>query len=271
MPDGGAGSAGSAASLAAGTAGLTGVGGTSTAGAASGGAAGVAAHAGAGQSARTPCSARAGLLFCDDFEGAGPLSAPWSVALNGNGTVAIDRETPAHSGSRSIHVHGDGFQSLLVFHDPARLPQASGAFYVRVFVRVAQPLSSGHNTFLIADTFSAPGAGNAARLGEMNGMLMMTVGGDAHGYLSNQNYYTDKLPGVVLQPLQYACLEMYFDAPKQEIAVQLDGHALADLRVTGLPHESYDAVRFGFEKYAGPVSDLWYDDIAIGSQPIGCD
>jgi hypothetical protein len=29
-------------------------------------------------------------------------------------------------------------------------------------------------------------------------------------------------------------------------------------------------VRFGFEKYAGPGIDIWYDDIAIGTQRIGC-
>jgi len=30
-------------------------------------------------------------------------------------------------------------------------------------------------------------------------------------------------------------------------------------------------LKFGFEKYAGPAVDVWYDDIAIGTQPIGCD
>lgn len=34
--------------------------------------------------------------------------------------------------------------------------------------------------------------------------------------------------------------------------------------------DACDYLRFGFEKYAGPASELWYDDIAIGTQPIGC-
>jgi hypothetical protein len=29
-------------------------------------------------------------------------------------------------------------------------------------------------------------------------------------------------------------------------------------------------LRFGFEKYAGPESEIFYDDLAIGSEPIGC-
>ena len=136
---------------------------------------------------------------------------------------------------------------------------------------LAEPMTGGHNTFLIADTFAAPGAGNALRIGEMNSMLMMTVGGDAHGYLSNQNFYNDSKPGVTFPAQAYACLEVLLDAPHTEIQVWVDGKDVPDLHVTDLAHENYDALRFGFEKYAGPVADIWYDDIAIGTQPLGCD
>ena len=34
--------------------------------------------------------------------------------------------------------------------------------------------------------------------------------------------------------------------------------------------DGYDTVRFGFEKYAGPGLDIWYDDIADGTERIGC-
>jgi hypothetical protein len=131
-------------------------------------------------------------------------------------------------------------------------------------------MTPGHNTFVIADTFAAPGAGNTTRVGEMNSMLMMTVGGDAHGYLSNQNYYNDMLPGVQFAAQAYTCLEMLFDAPNTTIDVWVNGTEVPDLHVTNLAHENYDTLRFGFEQYAGPVSDFWFDDIAIGSQQIGC-
>jgi hypothetical protein len=39
---------------------------------------------------------------------------------------------------------------------------------------------------------------------------------------------------------------------------------------TDFPLDAYDSLRFGFEKYAGPLRDIWYDDIAIGSAPLGC-
>jgi hypothetical protein len=119
--------------------------------------------------------------------------------------------------------------------------------------------------------FGSPGTGNALRVGEQNGMLMMTVGGDAHGYLSNQNFYNDHLPGVVLKAEAYNCLELLLDSPHTEIEVWVDGVAVPDLHVSDLAHENYDALRFGFERYAGPDSDFWYDDIAIGTERIGCD
>lgn len=256
------------AAAAAGTAGMSGVGAggaSASAGALNNGGAGVLG---------SPCRARGGLLACDDFEtatvGAVP-AAPWSAVVNGEGSVAVDDGVPAHSGSKAVHVHGTGYQTFLVYHDAARLPLASGRFYVRAFVRLGQAMTGGHNTFILADTFAAPNAGNALRLGEQNNMLMMTVGGDAHGYLSNQNYYNDHLPGVVFKAQQYSCLELLLDAPDTEIKVWVDGVDVPDLHVTNLAHENYDALRFGFEKYAGPESDIWYDDIAIGSERIGCD
>lgn len=39
---------------------------------------------------------------------------------------------------------------------------------------------------------------------------------------------------------------------------------------TDWQQDPLDAFHFGFEKYAGPDVDIWYDDIAISTQPIGC-
>ncbi|MET0792132.1 MAG: hypothetical protein ABW061_11475 [Polyangiaceae bacterium] len=280
----GAGSATAGALHGAGAVSVAGAGGASTAGASGSasvaGASGNVSVAGASGSAGTsgsasPCHARPGLLACDDFEaatlGAVPSGA-WSAGLIGDGgSVAVDDSVPAHSGSKAVHVHGAGYQALLVYHDAAVLPQASGRFFVRAFVRLAEPMTGGHNTFFLADTFAAPNVGNALRVGEQNSMLMMTVGGDAHGYLSNQNFYNDHLPGVVFKPAEYSCLELLLDSPHTEIEVWVDGVDVPDLHVSDLAHENYDALRFGFEKYAGPDSDLWFDDIAIGTERVGCD
>jgi hypothetical protein len=258
----GAGSPSAGASGAAATGGAAGA-----AGNAPGGAAGAA-----GAAAGDYCQARDGLTFCESFEAqpVGPAQAkpPWAPAINGDGTVVID-DSVAHGGGRSLKVHGSGFSSFLVLSG-APLPPGTGRLHVRMFVRMAEAMTGGHNTFLVADTVAAPGAGNAFRLGEMNAMLMYTVSGDTHGALANDNFYTDNLPGAALTPLSWGCLEVALDHGKPEVQVWLDGKDIADLHHTDWAVDDYDALRFGFEKYAGPVSDIWYDDIAIGTAPLGC-
>src|SRR5450432_1365555 len=145
------------------------------AGASVAGAGGSAGSAGAPVSVSS-CHARPGLLACEDFEAAAVGAVPagaWSAGLVGDGgSVVVDDSVPAHSGSKAVHIHGAGYQALLVYHDATVLPQATGKFYVRAFLRLAEPMVGGHNTFMIADTFAAPGAGNSLRVGEQNNMLM---------------------------------------------------------------------------------------------------
>jgi hypothetical protein len=273
-------SAGGANGSSAGTSGSA-SGASSAAGSASAGSGNVAGSAGstAGGSAGSGgagstdyCSARAGLSLCETFEtqpaGAAQAKAPWTPAINGDGQVTIDDQV-AHGGKQSLKIHGSGFTTFLVLNG-APFPPTSGPLHVRMYVRLAEPMTGGHNTFLVADTQAAPGAGNAFRLGEMNAMLMYTVMGDTHGALANENYYNDHLPGAALTALSWSCLEVALDHQKPEVQVSLDGKAIADLHHTDWALDAYDTLRFGFEKYAGPVSDVWYDDIAVGTAPLGC-
>ena len=43
-----------------------------------------------------------------------------------------------------------------------------------------------------------------------------------------------------------------------------------DLHRTDWQQENYDVLRFGYEKYAGPDADIWFDDLAVGNERIGC-
>jgi len=186
--------------------------------------------------------------------------------------LTVDGTTPAHSGSKSIKVHaGDNdFDTLFAYHDTAVLPAPSGRFFVRAYMRLGRAMAGGHNSFIIADPFAMQGTGNNVRLGEMNAMLMYTIMGDGHGALSNKNYYNDGKPGIAFAPATWVCLEMLLDRARPEIDVWVDGVEVPDLHHTDWALDNYDTVRFGFEKYAGPGIDIWYDDIAIGTERIGC-
>jgi hypothetical protein len=247
-------------------------GGTNSAGGGESASAGSGGAAVAGAGSSDHCAARAGLTFCETFEaqpaGAAQANAPWTPAINGDGEVAIDDQA-AHGGKHSLKVHGSGFSTFLVLNGGG-FPPTTGPLHVRLFMRLAEAMTAGHNTFLVADTQAAPGAGNSFRFGEMNAMLMYTVSGDTHGALANENYYSDHLPGAALAPLNWSCVELVLDHQKPEVAVSLDGKSVPDLHHADWALDAYDTLRFGFEKYAGPVSDVWYDDIAIGTAPLGC-
>jgi len=265
-----AGSGGSAGAATGGAGGVSGGGAGGSNRVGSGGAAG-----GPGGASGNPCAARSGLLFCDDFESraAGPIgsTAPWVPQIIGNGTLTVD-DTTAHSGRKSLHAHAgdDDYDTLLAFHDATVLPAPSGRFYARAFVRLGRAMAAGHNSYIIADSFATPGSGNNLRVGEDDAMLVYTIMGDGHGALSNANYYTDHKPGVVFAPTTWVCLELLIDAGRPEIDFWLDGVEAPDLHHTDWALDSYDTIRFGFEKYAGPGIDIWYDDIAIGTARIGC-
>jgi hypothetical protein len=288
--DGAGGSSGGQGGSAAGghgAGGSTGAGGSLADAGPIGGAPNGDASTGAAGAVGNPCSARAGLLFCDDFEawptGSPPAGTRWTTSA-APGAVTVDSATasaPAHSGSRSVHFvpTSNSFDTFLVFHDPATLPVPGGKFFVRFFVRLASGMTGGHNTFMTADLFANPGQGNAVRVGEQQHMLMMTVAGDAHGFLSNQNFYNDGKPGVVFPAGAWACFEMSFDPGSTTLDVWVNGTEVPDMHPTNIMLDTYDALRFGFEKYAGfsddpdagaASLDLWYDDIAIGTQRIGC-
>jgi hypothetical protein len=249
-------SAGGAATNSGGAAGMNGA-----AGGASGG-------SGAGCSSAAP-------IFCDDFEtgttaGMPPPAPRWSLALNGMGTVAVDGTT-AHSGSKSVHVNSaGGYQTFFALTGAPVFP-ASGALYLRLYIKLGAAMSSGHNTYYKAGAAGMPSSDHETRIGVMNAMLMINQPAGDRGFLSNQNYYNDgNKPGVVFAPNTWKCVEALFDPAHSTFDVWVDEKEVPDLHRTDWQQDPLGSFHFGFEKYAGPDSDIWYDDIAVSAAPIGC-
>jgi hypothetical protein len=273
---GAGGAAGTAGTTTGGTTGGDGVAGT--AGAAPGGTIGSGGGTGGGAPGGggvvNPCSPRPGLLFCDTFEADPPGAppAPWTTSINGSGTVTIDGTSPAHSGTRSVHIQdgSNDYDTLLALHDAAILPSTTGRLYVRFYIRLAAPMTMGHNSFVLGDLYASQGSGNFLRFSEDNQMIAESVMGDAEGAMSNNAYYNDGKIGVGFAAGQWTCVELLLDHGAPEIDVWVEDVEVPDLHSTAWKIDAYDYLRFGFEKYAGPASELWYDDIAIGTQKIGC-
>jgi hypothetical protein len=208
-------------------------------------------------------------VFCEDFEDVTMLdSSHWVIEQIGGGTVGIDSSI-AHSGTKSVHVTQVGYNAFATLKGASLFPQNS-RFYLRVFMRLATPMTPGHNTYFIAGLAAMQGAPYEARLGVMNSMLMINQPDGDRGFLSNQNFYNDGLPGAVIAATTWSCVEVFFDPPNSKIDVWLEDEPIEDLSRTDWREERFDVVRFGFERYAGPDSEIWYDDIALGSERIGC-
>ena len=230
---------------------------------------------GAGGSASGDPCAKPGVLLCDDFEKHGvgmQPAAPFTVVTNGlDGTVLIDGTTPAHSGTRSVHVQSLGnYQTFLAVSGAPVFPAPSPALYARTYLRLAAPMTSGHNTYFKAGAAGATSSNNETRVGVMVEMLMINQPDSDRGFLSNNNYWTDTLPGVVFTEQTWVCVEGFFDPPNSTVDIWVNEQEVPDLHRTDWKQDALGSFHFGFEKYAGPDADIWYDDIVIGTQPIGC-
>jgi hypothetical protein len=271
-----------------GAAGVAGAGGAHAAGsggrtesfaAGSGGDSALAAGGGAGAASAGDAAhgcGSAGLLFCDDFEvsttaGMPPPAPKWSIALNGMGSVAIDASTAAHSGTKSVHVSSNGGYQTFFALTGAPIFPAPGPLYLRLYIRLGAAMSAGHNTYYKAGAAGMPSSDHETRVGVMNAMLMINQPASDRGFLSNQNYYNDgNKPGVVFAPLTWTCVEALFDPEHTTFDIWVDGKEVPDLHRTDWQQDALGSFHFGFEKYAGPDADIWYDDIAVSAMPIGC-
>ncbi len=236
---------------------------------------GAAGAGGAGGVSASHCAARPGMVFCDDFEAdaAGTPPSPWTTTESAPTEVTVDATNPASSGTKSIHVvtTTNDYDTFLALHDTSVLPVSGGKLYLRFYIRMAMGMTMGHNTLVRGDLYASQGTGNNLLFSEDNYMIMESINGDGQSAMSNNAYYSDGMMiGVNYPAGVWTCVELLLDHNAPAIDVWVNGTEVPDLHQTAWKIDAYDYLRFGFEKYAGPASELWYDDIAIGTQPIGC-
>ena len=233
----------------------------------------------------TPCSA---LPLCDDFESAAPGGPPssllWSIATpdcSGSGTLAVDG-TVAHGGAHSVRVDGGGGYCDHVFFANTRVvPSLGSDVYVRLFVRLEAPLGAGHVSFLaMKDT------------ADQNDDLRM--GGQDAVLVYNRQSDDATLPvlsptgvgeSVALAEQRWTCVEFHVDETAGTIDTWVDGNEVAGLVEDGTPVPDVSAhwlsraggwkpqladLRLGWESYSGQSMTLWFDDVALSGQRIGC-
>lgn len=206
----------------------------------------------------------------DDFEGATLDGARWRVlGAEGHqaplaGTAVLDGGR-AHGGRQSLHVH-DGFIETAT---------PGAAFYVRAFVWFDADPGEGHWMSWVG---VGPGAAGdtEVRYGGHYDILEANYFGNDDEVISDPKGYCAPTceHGVAVPVERWACVELYFG--KDETRFWLDGDEIEALHVTSWRNQAppwspaYDRVRFGFHDFQGAPVDVWYDDIALDEQRIGC-
>lgn len=240
----------------------------------------------AGTDAGSSC---AGAIVCEDFESfpAGALDLPdagatWQIETpdcSGTGALVIDA-SEAHSGARSLKVTGAAGYCNHVFLGTGAVASLSGDVWARFYVRLATPLDMDHATLLAMRDTST---NTDLRMGGQDSVLMWNRESDDATLPAMSPMGT----ALSLAPATNAwhCVELDVSATGPTLSTWVDGALVTGLvaggsdanptadgqwvsNATWAPH-LVDA-RFGWESYASEAETLWFDDVAIGAQRIGC-
>lgn len=230
-----------------------------------------------------PC---AGVPICDGFEGssagAQPDAATWSIETpncSGDGQAIVD-DSVAHSGDKSVRFEGSGGYCNHIFIAPTASVSALGdVLYGRFYVRFGQALGPEHVTFA---AFADQTVNKDIRMGGQSQILMW-----------NRELDDATLPvlsptGIALSIAPSAdtwtCIEFAIDGPAGTLDTWVDGQWIEGLNIDDTPSPDIDSqwhngggwqpsltdARFGWESYGGTAANLWFDDIALAADPIGC-
>jgi hypothetical protein len=252
----------------------------------SSGALGSAGEAGSG-GASGPCGA-AGLIVCDDFDlsaAAGPPSTTnWQPQPDWQSERILIDATKSVSGPNSVSLVGTTYGVELV--RSVGLPPPDNTFYVRVRMQLEKSTGDmgGHIAF-IEGAEAEDDSGEELRFGASHGMLDLNVqpgtkgsGGGEKTQFSNGDVDVPSsgAPGVVLEANRWYCIEALFDGKNHEFRLWVDGSEIAGLHVSDWKQgrsgwsPSYAFVKIGAQNFSGSTGRVFYDDVAIGTSPIGC-
>lgn len=248
--------------------GAGGGGGMSGAGGSSGGTSGMAGSGGeaTGGSSGGPPS---GGLVTDDFEGAMLDPAKWEIGGNGQGTVELTTEQ-AHGGQKSVKVTVTSGQKLFI--NKSVFPLPNGVIHFRVWMRFTNDQWQNHLAFVAA----GPGPeSQEVRFGGQAGYYHANLAGDYDGLSPNPFQPCDICTPPVAN--QWVCLRGMFDFANDDARLYVDDKLAVDATDPSDWHsgngnlpENPTQIGFGWALYGAPMNTVYYDDIAIGYEPIDC-
>jgi hypothetical protein len=242
-------------------------------------------------------------VVCDDFEstpvGGPPSPMLWPPMKPGDcssnvGIITVD-DSQAHSGTHSVKVvGGPAYCDHVFFVNTSAFPAVGQDVYARYFVRFAGASGAmapnafaigqmAHETFMrMADSTAN---GQHLRLGGWNEILAWNRESDgatlpldvATGSPSVQ------MESVVPMTDTWTCVELHVSESKGTIDTWVDGNEVTDLVEDGTQGSQatqtwqnpmwrpmFTDFELGWESYDNETATLWFDDVIIDKQRIGC-
>ena len=212
-------------------------------------------------------------LFCLDFENVAPGATPAGFTKEGNG-ISIVEGQESHSGNRSVKFKSTGYSDSGYF----KLNSVSGTHWGRLFYKMKTPVPNIgtwlHGTFVTS-------FGNNA---EFRFVDTVQESSGKHQYIYNSEPGDVSLQGAYAYNFDstWVCSEWYIDAQTQTYRFFRNGQELSFTRngtvtnktnlsgFTPVP-STLDSLGFGFRTYQQSSGvEGWLDDVAVGSQRIGC-
>lgn len=238
-----------------------------------------------------PCPASA--VFCENFDddavGVAP-GAPWSLSINGNGSITVDT-THAVGGGNAALVSipgGSDFQRAYMGLDgnSDAFPAVATEMFGRAMMWLnATPDGDVHWTFIQGQGASGENDGTN-RLYRYGGQHQEGAGLMANYETTGISTDCWEHSTATMPTEQWACVEWRFATATNEMELWLDGVNIEDIHVTQrgegcvgqdlqgdwLAPPAFEQLFLGWERYqtAGNDRNLWIDDIALSTERIGC-
>ena len=209
-------------------------------------------------------------LFCDSFESSD--FQKWTTLLHTNGGTATVVTSPVRSGAEAMHAFAPmgmlvdgGYKSVGAAARKTLAPFTTGLLVVRGYWYF--PKALGNET-----TFIKIIAANG--VDDMN--LKISTNGGVIKEDSDVPGEGAELDGTKAPPVaKWFCVEwqVTIGSPNQigHQVVMLDGEVILDKDDVNATTMGYATVMPGFAaSYGGITQDMYIDDIAVATQPIGC-
>lgn len=229
---------------------------------------------GAGTGSTPPSTGNAEVV--EDFEsatvGAAPDAAVWTLKVSDPSSIAVTSEQK-HGGSNAVKVVGSSGETMMF--NTSVFPLPAGVVYFRAWMRFDSAEWMNHVGFVAA----SPGEeSQEVRFGGQQNAYNANLASDGDGL--SPNPWAQPACELCLAPVpnEWACVRGKLDFANNAVqlyvgdTLAVDADAPEDWHAgTGKLPQSPTQLGFGWAVYGGASNTVYYDDIAIGYEPIGCE